>query len=248
MKRCPNCNRTYTDLSLNFCLEDGTPLINEAAPSPDPGATVRYSTPRDTNQPPPTEIYRGSPPVNQVAGLAQPPVQQWTPMPQPPMMQAPTRKKSNAVWWILGGFAVIAVIGIGLVIMIVALASLNSNSNSNNANANRELARNNGNTNSNSNINANSNSNSRNANTTSALPASLTDDFSSEKWGTGKYKFGDIWYADDEYHLRSKEKTFLVMYAPSNDYNTENATVKVTARSVDGTATSSGYGLIVHVS
>ena len=26
MKRCPTCNRTYTDASLNFCLEDGTPL------------------------------------------------------------------------------------------------------------------------------------------------------------------------------------------------------------------------------
>ena len=28
MKRCPSCNRTYTDVSLNFCLEDGTPLIS----------------------------------------------------------------------------------------------------------------------------------------------------------------------------------------------------------------------------
>jgi len=160
------------------------------------------------------------------------------------MMQP--RKKSNAVWWVLGGFAVIAIIGVGLVIMIVAIASLSSDSNSNNANANRGIAKSNSNTISNTNINANSNADGRNSNTTSALPASLADDFSAEKWGTGKYKFGDIWYADDEYHLRSKEKTFLVMYAPSNDYNTENATVKVTARSVDGTASSSGYGLIVH--
>ncbi len=36
------------------------------------------------------------------------------------------------------------------------------------------------------------------------------------------------------------------MYAPSDDYNTENARVSVTARSVDGTAPPSGYGLIVH--
>lgn len=36
------------------------------------------------------------------------------------------------------------------------------------------------------------------------------------------------------------------MYAPSNDYKTANATVRVTARSVDGTPPASGFGLIVH--
>ncbi|MFN2532663.1 MAG: hypothetical protein ABR555_15330, partial [Pyrinomonadaceae bacterium] len=49
-----------------------------------------------------------------------------------------------------------------------------------------------------------------------------------------------------EYHMRSKDRTYLVMYAPSNDYNTQNATVKVTARSVDGTVPSAGFGLMVH--
>ena len=27
MKRCPKCESTYTDVGLNFCLTDGTPLI-----------------------------------------------------------------------------------------------------------------------------------------------------------------------------------------------------------------------------
>jgi hypothetical protein len=36
------------------------------------------------------------------------------------------------------------------------------------------------------------------------------------------------------------------MYAPSDEYNTENATVKVTARSVDGSVPSAGFGLMVH--
>lgn len=27
MKRCPQCNQTYDDGSLNFCLMDGTPLV-----------------------------------------------------------------------------------------------------------------------------------------------------------------------------------------------------------------------------
>ena len=46
--------------------------------------------------------------------------------------------------------------------------------------------------------------------------------------------------------MRSKEKTYLVMYAPLSDYATENATVRVTTRSVDGIGPTSGYGLIVH--
>src|SRR5215213_55715 len=27
MKRCPECRRDYTDDTLSFCLEDGTPLV-----------------------------------------------------------------------------------------------------------------------------------------------------------------------------------------------------------------------------
>jgi hypothetical protein len=46
--------------------------------------------------------------------------------------------------------------------------------------------------------------------------------------------------------MTSKDRTYIVMYAPSDDYSTENATVKVTARSVDGTVPSSGFGLMVH--
>src|SRR6266566_6365504 len=174
MKRCPNCNRTYTDLSLNFCLEDGTPLVSEVAPPPELNATVRYQAPRTTNEPPPTEIYRASP-VNQVPGPARPP--QWAPVPPALVMPGPTRRKSNAIWWILGGFAVVAIIGIGLVVMILALASMSSNTNENaNANSNSRIVRSNSNTNVNANIN--SNSNAADSNTNAALPASVTDNFS----------------------------------------------------------------------
>ena len=38
----------------------------------------------------------------------------------------------------------------------------------------------------------------------------------------------------------------MVMYAPSDNYSTEDATVKVTARSVDGSIPTSGFGLMVH--
>jgi Domain of unknown function (DUF4440) len=36
MKRCPTCNRTYTDQNLSYCIEDGTPLTI----TDDDGSTV----------------------------------------------------------------------------------------------------------------------------------------------------------------------------------------------------------------
>jgi hypothetical protein len=229
MKRCPSCNRTYTDTSLNFCLEDGTPLVL-GAPPVDPNATIRYSSPRDTAEPPPTEIYRPEPPQPRQPA---PPPPQWTPI------APPVQKKSNAVWWILGGIAAFAIIGIGLLVMIIAIASMSGDTN------NRNVSNINSRTD-NRNINVTANANvSENVNT-SSLPAEFSDDFSQPRWGVGDSKFGRIWYADDEYHMSSKERTYIVMYAPSDEYNTENATVKITARSVDGSVPSSGFGLMVH--
>lgn len=238
MKRCPTCNRTYTDLSLNFCLEDGTPLTSDV-PGADPNATIRYPAARDTAEPPPTEVYRpATSPTPRPAPPPPPPPpqpQQWTPTPtQPP------RKKSNAVWWILGGLAALVVIGVGLVVMIIALASLNSNTNSN-LNANTHENRN-----ANVTANINTNSNTVNANTTVTRSGPFIDDFSDKKWSVGVSQYGRMWYDNGEYHMSSKPQTFIVMYAPSDDYSTENATVKVTARSVDGTVPSAGFGLLVH--
>jgi hypothetical protein len=251
MKRCPSCNRTYTDASLNFCLEDGTPLVGESAPGGDPNATVRYTI-RDTN-PPKTEIYPSfpsasspSPPASQpVAQPSRPPA----PASQPPQWAAApasipgpvSRKKSSAIWWVVGGAVIIGVIAIGVVVMLIVLASMSANTNnSNNTNTNSRVV------NRDTNTNSNSNTNGASINSDVNLPPLVTDDFSQAKWGTGNFSFGDIWYDNDEYHMRSKEKTYLVMYAPSDEYNTGNADVKVTARSVDGTASATGFGLIVH--
>src|SRR5690242_19331882 len=227
MKHCPTCNRTYTDASLNFCLEDGTPLVADV----DPNATIRYPAARDTAEPPPTEIYRPQPQAvtprpTTTPPPPPPPQQQWTPTPA----AAPPRKKSNAVWWVLGGLAALFIIGIGIVVMIIALASLNSNTNTSTSNLNANTR----NENRNSNVTANTNVSNANANANATIPNSLVDDFSEQKWGVANSPYGRTWYDNGEYHMSSRERTFVVMYAPSDDYSTENATVKVTARSVTG--------------
>jgi hypothetical protein len=50
MKRCPTCQRTYTDDTLNFCLEDGAPLASV------PGIGLDETWTIDANEPPPTEV------------------------------------------------------------------------------------------------------------------------------------------------------------------------------------------------
>lgn len=49
MKRCPTCNRTFTDPNLSFCVDDGTPLAEEnwdAAPYRPPASYVPPSKQR----------------------------------------------------------------------------------------------------------------------------------------------------------------------------------------------------------
>ena len=229
MKRCPSCKRTYTDASLNFCLEDGTPLVHDS-PRVDPHATVRYPAARDTAEPPPTEIYR---PESSMPPPPPPPrAPAWSPPP------AAATGKSNAVWWVLGGLAVLGVMGIGFVVVLLALSDFGPGNSNTVANRNTNISTN---TNENTNVgptNANSNSDT--------VPALFEDNFSESKWGAGNFRFGDIWYANDEYHMRSKENTYIVMYAPSEDYRTQDATIKVTARSVDGNVPSAGFGLMFH--
>jgi hypothetical protein len=242
MKRCPTCDRTYTDPSLNFCLEDGTPLAPDA-PAYDPNATIRYPSARDTIEPPPTEIYRPEPAVTPPPPRRTtptptppppPPPQQWRPGPTAP----PPQKKSNAIWWILGGLIAVIVVGGGLVVLFIALALSSTD--------NRNLNANSRNDNRNANVTTNTNNSNVNANTNANVPTLLTDDFSQQKWGTGQSAYGRIWYSNGEYHMTSLPEKFVVMYAPSNDYNTENATVKVTARTVNGEVPSAGFGLMVH--
>ena len=244
MKRCPQCNRTYTDDALSFCLDDGSPLVSTAAPSSfDPGATVQYPSARDTS-PQPTIAYPGAaptPPPPPPQQSAPPPPPQWSPMP-------PAVPRKRSVWpWLLGIGAVLLFMGIGVAVLIVAIATVtNSNNNNGNSNGNsNRVANRNTNTNTNSNKNTNTDAN-ENSNTRSSL-TNFTDDFSNQSWGTGPSQYGNIFYQDEEYHMHATKGGYIVMYAPDKkEYYDENATVRVGLRSVDGESPSSGYGLTVH--
>src|SRR5262245_50652771 len=123
MKRCPQCNRTYTDDALSFCLDDGSPLVSATAPSSfDPGATVQSPSARDTS-PQPTIAYPGQtptppPPPPHQSSPPPPPPPQWSPMP-------PATPQKRSVWpWLLGIGAVLVFMGIGVAILVFAIASV----------------------------------------------------------------------------------------------------------------------------
>jgi len=236
MKRCPQCNRNYSDDALSFCLDDGSPLVSSAAPSTppsfDPGATIQFPQSRDTT-PQPTIAYppQAPPPMSTPPPVMPPPV--WSPMPP----AAPQKKR---VWpWILGIGAVLVFMVIGVVIMVIAISSItNSNNNNNNAN-------NNTNRQANRNTNRNANATNENSNTRSSL-TSFSDDFSKQDWRVGSSTYGTMWYQDEEYHMRGTKGYYFVIYAPDKpDYKTKDATVRVGTRSIDGTSPTTGYGLVV---
>src|SRR4051794_2547965 len=132
MKRCPTCNRTYTDDALSFCLDDGGPLltVTDAPSSFDPNATMRYPDPRETNSP--TEVYRPSTPTDQGNQIINP---SWATIPG--AAAAPPPQKKSLLPWIIGGSVLVVVLGIGVVILLAVLVSMNSNANNaNNSNTN----------------------------------------------------------------------------------------------------------------
>ena len=236
MKRCPQCNRTYTDDALSFCLDDGSPLVSASAPSSfDPSATVQYPQARDTT-PQPTIAYPSQTPAMPPPQAPTPPA--WSPMP-------PSAPQKRSVWpWILGIGAVLVFMGIGVVILIIAYASMTNTNNSNgNSNSNRTANRN---TNTNKNANSDVTNTNENSNARSTL-TSFSDDFSKQDWRTGSSTYGTMWYADEEYHMKGTKGYYFVIYSPDKpEYKTKNATVRIGCRSIDGVSPSTGYGLVVH--
>lgn len=136
--RCPSCNQVYSDDSLSFCPNDGTPLNREAAPAYDPKTLV--APPPPTYQPQQPGGYYpppgGSPPPQgeQPPPAWQPPYdQQQHPPPYGQQQYAPQYGagggKSSKMPLIIGAAAVVLIgVGIGLYFMLRGDSSSSSNS------------------------------------------------------------------------------------------------------------------------
>jgi hypothetical protein len=143
MKYCPNCRTNYNDNNLQFCLQDGTPLVND-----EPETVMRNPMRIELNQPPTQPNFTQ-------------PQTGFQPQPQPE-----TPKKSKTGLIVLGTalatFLILGLAGIGAWIFLskqtpqVAQNAANTNSNTANANANANSSNINT-SNLNTNVNANVN-------------------------------------------------------------------------------------------
>jgi len=248
MKRCPQCNRTYTDDALSFCLDDGSPLLSAGGPAPsDSSATIQYPQSRDTSPQATIAFNSGQSAAPMPQSMPQPgpqPASQTGPPPSWSPMPPAAAQKRSALPWVLGIGAVLVLIVVGVVALVVIVAKV-TNANSNNSNNSNRLA--NTNTNKTTNTNTNTEESNTNSNTRSTL-TSYKDDFSDKTlWGTGESQYGNIWYQDESYHMHATKGGFIVMYGPEKpEYHDDNATVRVGLRSIDGNPPTTGYGMVVH--
>lgn len=120
MKRCPACDRTYSDeVELNFCLDDGAPLLHVESGALDPQQTLRIPQPRPTEHGR-TDVAPPSPssrPIN--------PPSPYRPAPYSPSpggyAQAAmgARQTRSPLPWIIGISAVVLLAGIIVVAAFV---------------------------------------------------------------------------------------------------------------------------------
>jgi hypothetical protein len=137
MKRCPTCNRTFTDSNLSFCIDDGTPLA--VIPDDDEQTAV---SPKSGS-----ESYGNS----------------WKPPAyQPPGSYVPAGKQRSSWPWLLGILAVVlmAIAGFAVAAALMIPRLVRSSANKNQAVVIPNRSENNSNSAANENTNENTKGNS----------------------------------------------------------------------------------------
>lgn len=222
MKVCPKCQKTYSDDNLNFCLDDGTVLTQQAQAQDSMPETVFMNPPRPTN--PQTSF--GNQPATQSSWNA----------PPPPYAAAP--KKSSKTWiWVVGILAVVVLLcGGGLLGFVVYVASVADTNTNGTTNGNRIV------------LNGKTPASSPSVN---ASPKGTPDDSDAETidlstWVKENSLYGITEFTNGEFFMSSKQKGFYYVLVSPEDYSTDGVTTKVTLRNADDANSSMGYGLIFH--
>lgn len=107
MKICPQCQKTYDDNTLNFCLDDGSVLNQASDSNNDPPETVMMNPPQQTGQ-------------NQAFGT-QATNQNWD---NSPRYQSPQSSGSKSWMWVLGILVSLVVLCGGGFVGLIALGTL----------------------------------------------------------------------------------------------------------------------------
>jgi hypothetical protein len=139
MKRCPTCNREFTDPTLSFCIDDGATLLRVSDPQLESQRTALFSDPPPTVHMPPPQPTRSAsdpfaPPPQPYGWAGNDSAQRWV-APPPPVRQSGQQQTlavislilgvlSITIGWICGGpiFGLFAV-----VLGVIALMQISRN-------------------------------------------------------------------------------------------------------------------------
>ena len=121
MKRCPTCNKTFTDRNLSFCIDDGTPLV-EIADSTDETTVVS------------PQSGKGADRSDDAAYVPR----DWQKEYQPPGSFEPPGQKRRVWPWVVAivGALLIGIVGLGVAFAFLMPRMLRASRNANNSNVN----------------------------------------------------------------------------------------------------------------
>jgi len=226
MKICPTCRKTYTDETLNFCLEDGSVLT--IAPTEAP-PTVMMQQPAPTN-PSPGII---PPPQTSPSGFGQPQIQtSWNPQSQYTVQP----KKSSKTWlWVVGIIGLVVLLCGGGFAGLVGLAIYNAEP-TNQAKTNNPTF-------------PPSNSSNTRANTAPPPPSDGRTNLETvdlSRWVQDDATYGNTDYTGGELIMSAKKKGYYFVLVAPKTYTTEDANTRLTVRNIDDADSTMGYGLVFH--
>jgi hypothetical protein len=115
VKHCPKCKRSFDDVTLSFCLEDGTPLIRESAGRADSQETL--VSPSPSVPPPESSGLPATQAFGQLPGKATVAVSQVNVPAAQPAAPAPRR-----TWpWVVAILAVVFIVIGGIVVAAIVI-------------------------------------------------------------------------------------------------------------------------------
>ncbi len=219
MKICPKCQKTYSDDNLNFCLDDGSVLSQSAAPPAEDKLpeTVMMNSPRVTSANSPVD------PAPPAWGHQQQSQPTWG---ATPAFQAAATKPKSKTWiWVLGILAVVVfVCGGGLVGFGLLVANVDPVESDNKNKAVIDLD-------------------------PKKSPSTERGKFTKidlSDWTKVDPKFATAEYKSGEFIMGTVEKGFYYVLIAKSDFQTDDATTRLTVRNVDEKPTRLGYGIIFH--
>jgi uncharacterized protein DUF4440 len=135
LKRCPTCNKTFTDQNLSFCIDDGTPLVLAEASVDDEATRVSPSARKSESH----SVDAGSS-GRESAPLYSPPGSY---VPPGNSSDIPSGQRKRGTWpWIVSILAIVLLVFAGLgiagVLLLPRMRSALSNRDNSNYNANVE--------------------------------------------------------------------------------------------------------------